>query len=74
MVVLISYLVRYDASLQNATDINAKCDSYFITKRGKTLLQNASGILFQNEAVLLKFSTVITKYINFITKYNSYYK
>ena len=67
-------MVRYDTLLQNATDNNAKNDSYFITKCGRNLLKNASGILLQNETVLLQFSTVITNYINFITKYNSYYK
>ena len=36
--VVSSFLVHYDASLQNATDIK-KCDSYFITKYDKSLLQ-----------------------------------
>ena len=67
-------MVRYDTLLQNATDNNAKNNSYFITKRGRNLLKNASGILLKNETVLLQFSTVITNYINFITKYSSYYK
>ena len=35
------YLVHYDTLLQNATDIIAKCDRYFITKYDKSELQNA---------------------------------
>ena len=45
--VIVSYLAHYDTLLQNATDIITKCDSYFITKRDKSLLQNASGFLLQ---------------------------
>ena len=44
-----SFLVHYDNLLQNATEIIAKYDSYFITKCGEgLLLQNASGVLLQN--------------------------
>ena len=35
LVILVSYSVHYDSSLQNATDIISKCDSYFIIKRDK---------------------------------------
>ena len=38
----VSFLVHYDNLLQNATEIIAKYDSYFITKCGEgLLLQNA---------------------------------
>ena len=40
-----SYLIHYDSLLQNATDIIAKRDSYFITKCDRSLSQNASGFL-----------------------------
>ena len=53
--VAVSYLIHYDSLLQNATDIITKCDSYFITKCGRSLLQNGSGFLLQ-------YRTVITKY------------
>ena len=43
--VMILYLVYYDTSLQNETDIITKCDSYFITKCDKSLLQSALGFL-----------------------------
>ena len=43
--VSVSDLIRYNSLLQNATDANTKCDSYFITKRDRRLLQNASGFL-----------------------------
>ena len=39
--VTVSYLMHYDSLLQNATDIITKCDSYFITKCNRSLLQNA---------------------------------
>ena len=62
----VSYLVHYDTLLQNATDINTKCD--------KSSLQNASTSLLQNATLLLQIATVITKYVNFITKCDSHYK
>ena len=65
--VTVSYLIRCDSLLQNATDIITKCDSYFITKCDRSLLQNASDFLLQN-------ATVITNYNNFITKRDGYYK
>ena len=41
-------MIHYDSLLQNATDIITKCDSYFTTKCGRSLLQNAIAILLQN--------------------------
>ena len=64
--VTVSYLIRYDSLLQNATDVITKCDSYFITKCDRSLLQNAT--------VLLQNATVIAKCDDFLTKCDSYYK
>ena len=64
--VTVSYLIRYDSLLQNATDIIAKCDSYFITKCGRSLLQDASSFLLQNATVLLQNETVIINCDDFI--------
>ena len=55
-------------------DIITKCNSYFVTKCERSLLQNASGFLLQNSTVLLQNATFITKRNNFITKCDSYYK
>ena len=59
--VTVSYLIHYDSLLQNATDIITKCNSYFITKCDRSLLQNVTGFLLQNATVL-------------ITKCDVYYK
>ena len=64
---MVSNLVHYDTLLQNATDINRKCSSYFITKCDKGLFKNESGSLLQNAAV-------ITKCLDFITKCDIHYK
>ena len=72
--VTVSDLICYDSLLQNATDVIAKCDNYFITKRDRILLQNASGFLLQNATVLLQNATVIAKCDYFLTKCDSYYK
>ena len=56
------------------TEIITKCDSYFIKKRDRNLLQNVSAFLLQNATVLLENASVITKCNNFITKCDSYYK
>ena len=75
--ITVSYLIHYDSLLQNATDIITKCDSYFITKCDRSLLQNASGFLSQNllsQGLLLQNATVIAKCGDSITKYDSYYK
>ena len=59
----IPYLINYDSLLQNATDIITKCDSYFITKCDRSLLQNAT-ILLQNTALIINCdSTYIYIYI-----------
>ena len=65
--VAVSYLVNYDTLLQNATNIIRKCDTYFITKCDKMLLQHALGFLLQNATVLIQIATVITKCVDFIT-------
>ena len=65
--VTISYLINYNSLLQNATDIITKCDSYFVTKYDRSLLQNASGFLVQN-------ATVITNWDDFIIMCDSNYK
>ena len=57
----VSYLIFYYSLLQNATDIITKCDSYFIPKCDKGLLQNASGFFLQNATILSQNATVITK-------------
>ena len=57
--VTVSYFIHCDSLLQNASDIITKCDSYFITKFDRSLLQNA---------------TVTTKCDGFVTKCEVYYK
>ena len=52
--------------LQNATDSITKCD--------RSLWQNESGFLLQNETILLQNATIITKCDAFFTKFYSYYK
>ena len=46
--VTVSYLIRYNSLLQNATYIIAKYNSYFIIKYDRSLLQNVSGSSLQN--------------------------
>ena len=72
--VTVWYLIRYDSSLQNATDVITKCNNYFIIKCGRSLLQNASGFLLKNATVLLQNATAIIKCDDFITKCDTYYK
>ena len=72
--VTVSYLIRYDSLLQNATDVITKCDSYFITKCDRSLLQNASGFLLQNATVLLQNATILLQNATVITKRYVYYK
>ena len=72
--VTVSYLIRYDSLLQNATDVITKCDSYFITKCDRSLLQNASGFLLQNATVLLQNATILLQNTTVITKCDVYYK
>ena len=71
--VAVYYLVHCDTSLQNMTDTATKCDSYFISKCGKVLLQNTSGFLIENATVLLQDVTLITK-CNEFTKIRQFYK
>ena len=59
--VTILYLVYFDTFLQSARDTFKTCNSYFINKYDKSLLQNASGFY-------------VTKYDSFITKSDGYYK
>lgn len=47
------HIVHYGTLLQNVTNIITKCDSYFITKCFKGLLQNAT-VLFQNATFITK--------------------
>ena len=65
--VTVVYLVHYDTLLQNATDIITKCDSYFITKYDKCLLQNASGLSLENTTVSWRIATVVTKCVGTYT-------
>ena len=60
-IVTVYYKMR-QILLQNATDIITKWDSYFIAKCDRSLLQNTSGFLLQNETILLQNATVITKW------------
>ena len=73
-VLTVSYLVHYDTLLQNAADIIAKCDSYFITKCDKSYDKMRQVFyykmwqfyykirqLLQNASILLQNSTVIAK-------------
>ena len=61
---MVSYLVHVNSLLQNATDIIAKWDRYFITKCDKSLLQNALVFLLQNTTVLLQ----MRRFLNQIVK------
>ena len=54
-------MTHNDSLLKNATDVIKKCDSYFIIKCDKNLLQNTSGFLLQNATVLLQNASVFTK-------------
>ena len=65
--VTVSSLIHDDSLFQNATGSITKRDSYFITKRDRSLLQNTLSFLLQNAAVL----TICN---NFITKCHVYYK
>ena len=81
--VTVSDLIRYDSLSQNATDVITKCDSYFVTKHDRSVLQNPSGFLLQNAIVLLQNAkmrqllqnaTILLHNATVITKYNVYYK
>ena len=55
---MVSYLIHCDSLLQNATDI-AKCDSYFITKCDKRLLQNTSGFYYEMQRFCCKMQQLL---------------
>ena len=63
----VSYLINYDTLLQNATDIITKCDSYFITKYDRSLLQNASGFFITKCNVYYK----VRQYTHLLIRVNS---
>ena len=81
--VIVSYFIYYDSLLQNTTDLITKCDSYFITKCARSLLENAT-VLLQNatevhykmrrfyykmsQKFITKCDSFITKCDDFITK------
>ena len=71
---LVSYLIHYNTLLQNAKDIITECDSYFITKRNKSLLQDSLCFLLQNATVyykkrqLLQNATILLQNVTVITK------
>ena len=69
--VTVLYFIHYDSLLQNAIDLIAKCNDYFITKCGRSLLQNASGFLLQNATVLLQNATVIISFYVFFYVFTS---
>ena len=50
----VSCLTIYDSLLKNAIDIIRKCDSYFITKCNRRLLQNVSGFVLQSATIYYK--------------------
>ena len=62
-------MIQYDILLQSATDIITNCDSYFITKCDRSLLQNTSGFLFENATVITKCD-VCYKMWEYIDEYN----
>ena len=67
-------MIDYDSLLQNATDIIIKCDSYFIKKCDRSLLQNASGFFLQNATVLLQNAVILLQNVTVITKCDVYYE
>ena len=56
---MFSYLVYYVTLLQNGTDFIMKCNTHFITKCDKSLLQNSS-ILLQNMTFITKCAGAAT--------------
>ena len=76
--VAVSYLVRYGSFdyllSENAAGIIIKCDSYFITKCNRSLLQNASGLFIRKCDSCFTKGVAFTNCNNFITKFGSYYK
>ena len=72
--VTISYFIRYDILLKNATDVITKCNIYLITKCYRSILQKVWGYLLQNATVLLQNVTVLLQNATGITKCDVYYK
>ena len=72
--VTVSYFIRFDSLLQNATDVIIKCGSYFTIKCDRSLLQNASDFLLQNGTVLLQNATILLQNAIVISKCDVYYK
>ena len=66
--ITVSYLIRYDSLLQNATDVIRKCNSYFITKWTRSLLQNMTGFLLQNMIALLQNATILLQNVSYYKK------
>ena len=50
-----------------------KCDSYFITKCDRSLLQNASDFYYKIRR-LLEYATILLQNATVITKWDVYYK
>ena len=75
--VVVPYLIRCDSLLQNATYIITKCNSYFIIKCDRSLLQNASGFLLQNlqfyykMCPLLQIATILLQNATFFRNCDS---
>ena len=73
-------MIHYGTLLQNAADIIKKCDSYFITKYDKGLLQNASGFFYKMQHFyykmrqLLQITTILLQNARVVTKCDVYYK
>ena len=77
--VTVSYLIQYDSLLQNVTGGITKCDSYFITKYDRSLLQNATFIMRQCDIYykMRQFYHKMRQLLQtmaFITKCDVYYK
>ena len=65
-------MIHYDSQLQYATAIITKCNSYFITKSERSLLQNVSSFLLQNAIVSLQNVTTLLQNIDFHYKLRQY--
>ena len=63
-------ILYYNSLLQNATDIITKCDSYFITKRNRSLLQNTSVFYYKMRQLYDKIRQLLQN-VTFITNRES---
>ena len=61
-----SYLTHYNSLLQNSTDNITKCDSYFIIKCGRSLLQNATGFYYKMQQFYYKLRRYYYKIRQFL--------